>query len=244
MPDSPYRILVVEDDATIRSGLRVTLELEGFQVQEAVDGAEALRRLNEFSPDVVVLDLMLPGKSGFDICRDIRTMKPDAFVLMLTARTDEASKVAGLTLGADDYVTKPFSLAELIARIRTLLRRSSRSSRAAPVPVANADIQEWGRVRIDFRQMRCWVEGELVELSAKEFEILRDFSMRPGEVVRREDLLERVWGYSPENLPSTRTVDNFLLKLRQKLEADPASPRLLVSVRGAGYRLEAPTESG
>jgi len=235
MPEA--RILVVEDDVTIRSGLRVTLELEGFLVEEAADGTEALRLLSSFAPDVVVLDLMLPGKSGFDICRDIRVLRPGAFVLMLTARTDEASKVAGLTLGADDYVTKPFSLAELIARIRTLLRRSGRSPVAA---APSAEVAEWGRVRIDFRQLRCWVEGDPVDLSAKEFEILRDFSSRPGEVVRREDLLERVWGYSPDNLPSTRTVDNFLLKLRQKLEEDPAAPRLLVSVRGAGYRLELP----
>lgn len=238
MPDSratDQRILVVEDDATIRSGLRVTLELEGFVVEEAADGSEAMRILASFSPDIVVLDLMLPGKSGFDICRDIRSLKPDVFVLMLTARTDEASKVAGLTLGADDYVTKPFSLAELIARVRTLLRRSART--AAPV---GSDVVEWGRVRLDFRQFRCWIGDEAVELSAKEFEILKDFSSRPGEVVRREDLLERVWGYSPDNLPSTRTVDNFLMKLRQKLEEDPANPRLLVSVRGAGYRLELP----
>ncbi len=238
MPDSRVpdpRILVVEDDATIRGGLRVTLELEGFVVEEAADGAEAMRILANFSPDIVVLDLMLPGKSGFDICRDIRSLKPDVFVLMLTARTDEASKVAGLTLGADDYVTKPFSLAELIARVRTLLRRSARSA----VPTG-ADVVEWGRVRLDFRQFRCWIGDDTVELSAKEFEILKDFSSRPGEVVRREDLLERVWGYSPDNLPSTRTVDNFLMKLRQKLEEDPANPRLLVSVRGAGYRLELP----
>lgn len=238
MPDSRIqdpRILVVEDDVTIRSGLRVTLELEGFVVEEASDGIEAMRILPDFSPDVVILDLMLPGKSGFDICRDIRSFKPDVFILMLTARTDEASKVAGLTLGADDYVTKPFSLAELIARVRTLLRRSTRA--AAP-PVG--DVVEWGRVKLDFRQFRCWVGQELIELSAKEFEILKDFAARPGEVVRREDLLERVWGYSPDNLPSTRTVDNFLMKLRQKLEEDPAVPRLLVSVRGAGYRLELP----
>jgi two-component system alkaline phosphatase synthesis response regulator PhoP len=238
VPDSRVpdpRILVVEDDATIRGGLRVTLELEGFVVEEAADGAEAMRILANFSPDIVVLDLMLPGKSGFDICRDIRSLKPDVFVLMLTARTDEASKVAGLTLGADDYVTKPFSLAELIARVRTLLRRSARSA----VPTG-ADVVEWGRVRLDFRQFRCWIGDDTVELSAKEFEILKDFSSRPGEVVRREDLLERVWGYSPDNLPSTRTVDNFLMKLRQKLEEDPANPRLLVSVRGAGYRLELP----
>ncbi len=238
MPDSrptEPRILVVEDDVTIRSGLRVTLELEGFVVEEASDGVEALRILAVFSPDVVILDLMLPGKSGFDICRDIRSFKPDVFVLMLTARTDEASKVAGLTLGADDYVTKPFSLAELIARVRTLLRRSVRSG----APTAT-DVVEWGRVKLDFRQLRCWIDQEQVELSAKEFEILKDFAARPGEVVRREDLLERVWGYSPDNLPSTRTVDNFLMKLRQKLEEDPAVPRLLVSVRGAGYRLEIP----
>jgi len=231
MPEA--RILVVEDDASIRSGLRVTLELEGFGVEEAVDGAEAVRKLASFSPDIVLLDLMLPGKSGFDICREFRAQKPDMPILMLTARSDEASKVAGLTLGADDYVTKPFSLAELIARIRNLLRR-----RAMRAPV-QVDTVEWhGRVRVDFRQFRCWVEGVPIDLSTREFEILRDFAAHPGEVVRREDLLERVWGYSPDNLPSTRTVDNFLMRLRQKLEIDPANPSLLTSVRGAGYRLE------
>jgi len=231
MPEA--RILVVEDDASIRSGLRVTLELEGFGVEEAIDGVEAVKKLASFSPDIVLLDLMLPGKSGFDICREFRAQKPDMPILMLTARSDEASKVAGLTLGADDYVTKPFSLAELIARIRNLLRR-----RAMRAPV-QVDTVEWhGRVRVDFRQFRCWVEGVPIDLSTREFEILRDFASHIGEVVRREDLLERVWGYSPDNLPSTRTVDNFLMRLRQKLEVDPANPVLLTSVRGAGYRLE------
>lgn len=231
MPEA--RILVVEDDASIRTGLRVTLELEGFGVDEAVDGTEAVRKLASFSPDIVLLDLMLPGKSGFDICREFRSQKPDMPILMLTARSDEASKVAGLTLGADDYVTKPFSLAELIARIRNLLRR-----RAMRAP-AQVDTVEWhGRIRVDFRQFRCWVEGVPTDLSTREFEILRDFAAHTDEVVRREDLLERVWGYSPDNLPSTRTVDNFLMRLRQKLEVDPANPILLTSVRGAGYRLE------
>jgi len=231
MPEA--RILVVEDDASIRTGLRVTLELEGFGVDEAVDGVEALKKLASFSPDIVLLDLMLPGKSGFDICRDFRAQKPDMPILMLTARSDEASKVAGLTLGADDYVTKPFSLAELIARIRNLLRRRAMRS---PVQI---DTVEWhGRIRVDFRQFRCWVEGVPTDLSTREFEILRDFAAHTDEVVRREDLLERVWGYSPDNLPSTRTVDNFLMRLRQKLEVDPANPILLTSVRGAGYRLE------
>lgn len=232
MPEA--RILVVEDDVSIRTGLRVTMELEGFAVEEACDGAEAMRKLSVFLPDIILLDLMLPGKSGFDICRDLRVLKPDLPILMLTARSDEASKVAGLTLGADDYVTKPFSLAELIARIRNLLRRKAMRT---PVQV---EVVEWGgRIRVDFKQFRCWVDGQAVELSTREFEILRDFASHPGEVVRREDLLERVWGYSADNLPSTRTVDNFLMRLRQKLEEDPAAPRLLTSVRGAGYRLEA-----
>lgn len=231
MPEA--RIMVVEDDVSIRSGLRVTLEIEGFSVEEACDGTEALRKLPIFLPDVVLLDLMLPGKSGFDICREFRTLKPELPILMLTARSDEASKVAGLTLGADDYVTKPFSLAELIARIRNLLRR-----KAMRAP-ASVDVVEWrGRIRLDFKQFRCWVDGQPIELSTREFEILRDFANHPGEVVRREDLLERVWGYSPDNLPSTRTVDNFLMRLRQKLEEDSANPQLLTSVRGAGYRLE------
>ena len=232
MPEA--RILVVEDDISIRSGLRVTMELEGFAVEEACDGVETMRKLPVFLPDLILLDLMLPGKSGFDICREIRAQKPELLILMLTARSDEASKVAGLTLGADDYVTKPFSLAELIARIRNLLRR-----KAMRTP-AHVEVVEWdGRIRVDFKQFRCWVNGQAVELSTREFEILRDFASHPGEVVRREDLLERVWGYSPDNLPSTRTVDNFLMRLRQKLEEDPASPRLLTSVRGAGYRLDA-----
>lgn len=231
MPEA--RILVVEDDASIRSGLRVTLELEGFSVEEACDGTEAMRILPVFLPDIVLLDLMLPGKSGFDICRELRGQRSELPILMLTARSDEASKVAGLTLGADDYVTKPFSLAELIARIRNLLRRKAMRAPAA------VDVVEWnGRIRIDFKQFRCWVEGQPVELSTREFEILRDFASHPGEVVRREDLLERVWGYSPDNLPSTRTVDNFLMRLRQKLEPDQTNPQLLTSVRGAGYRLE------
>ncbi len=227
------RILVVEDDTSIRSGLRLTLEMEGFEVDEAGDGEKALEILRGFHPDVVLLDLMLPGASGFDVCREVRNIFPETFVLMLTARGDEASKVAGLTIGADDYVTKPFGVAELVARIRTLLRRRQKHART-PAEIETAN---WGRVRLDFRRFLCLVEGQGVELSTREFEILRHFAAHPGEVVSREDLLEQVWGYSPDNLPSTRTVDNFLVRLRQKLEEDPARPQLLVSVRGAGYRL-------
>jgi len=227
------RILVVEDDASIRSGLRLTLEMECFDVQEAGEGTTALELVRSFRPDVVILDLMLPGISGFDLCREIRNRNPEAFILMLTARSDEASKVAGLTLGADDYVTKPFGVAELVARIRTLLRRRQKNVR---VPEETEQAQ-WGGVRLDFRRFLCEVNGTAVELSTREFEILRHFAARPGDVVSREDLLEQVWGYNPENLPSTRTVDNFLVRLRQKLETDPTHPQLLVSVRGAGYRL-------
>lgn len=230
------RILVVEDDASIRSGLRLTLEMEGFDVEEAGDGTQALERLRNFRADVVLLDLMLPGISGFDVCREVRARNPEAFVLMLTARGDEASKVAGLTIGADDYVTKPFGVAELVARIRTLLRRRQKSSRTPE----EIDGVEWGPVRLDFKRFLCEVDSVAVELSTREFEILRHFASRPGEVVSREDLLEQVWGYNPENLPSTRTVDNFLVRLRQKLERDPTHPQLLVSVRGAGYRLCVP----
>lgn len=230
------RILVVEDDASIRSGLRLTLEMEGFEVEEAGDGTAALERLKGFRADVVLLDLMLPGLSGFDVCREVRARIPEAFVLMLTARGDEASKVAGLTIGADDYVTKPFGVAELVARIRTLLRRRQKNARTPE----EIDAVEWGNIRLDFRRFLCEVEGVPAELSTREFEILRHFASRPGEVVSREDLLEQVWGYNPENLPSTRTVDNFLVRLRQKLERDPAHPQLLVSVRGAGYRLCVP----
>jgi len=204
---------VVTDFGVSRLGRR--------EVVAAADGEQALVQYERTNPALVVLDLMLPKLDGFEVCRELRR-RGDVPILMLTARSEDVDAIVGLELGADDYVTKPFSLAELIARIRNLLRR-----KAMRTP-AQIEVVEWdGRIRVDFKQFRCWVDGMSVELSTREFEILRDFANHPGEVVRREDLLERVWGYSPDNLPSTRTVDNFLMRLRQKLEADPAVEEVL-----------------
>ena len=221
------RILVIEDDLAILRGLVDNLKYESHEVLTATDGETGYRLAHEKKPDLVVLDLMLSGLSGYEICSKLRHEKMSIPILMLTARAEEADRVLGLDLGADDYVTKPFSVRELLARIRALLRRSQE-------PQSLPDELSFEDVRVDFRRYEARRGRKCLEMTRKEYGVLRLLASRPGEVVTRDDLLNEVWGY--DNYPSTRTVDNHLSLLRTKLEADPAKPRHFLTVHGVGYK--------
>jgi DNA-binding response OmpR family regulator len=221
------RVLVVEDDPAILRGLTDNLRYEHYEVLTSNDGEAALERIRTEQPDLVILDLMLPRMSGYEICRKVREEGLTVPILMLTARGEEADRVLGLDIGADDYVTKPFSIRELLARVRALLRRMS-TTPSLPETIAFDDVE------IDFRRYEARCKGEELRLTRKEFGLLRLLASRSGEVVSRETLLEEVWGY--ERFPTTRTVDNHVASLRSKLERDPADPRHLLTVHGVGYR--------
>jgi DNA-binding response OmpR family regulator len=221
------RILVIEDDVAILRGLKDNLVRESYDVLTAEDGEEGYRLAREGNPDLILLDLMLPTLSGYEICRQLRDEGNSVLILMLTARGEEADRVLGLDLGADDYVTKPFSIRELKARIRALLRRTD-------PPPAPPDTLSFGDVVVDFLQYDARKGGNLVEMTPKEFGVLRYLATRAGEVVSRYELLEKVWGYG--KFPTTRTVDNHLAALRAKLEDNPAEPRYLQTVHRVGYK--------
>jgi DNA-binding response OmpR family regulator len=221
------RILVIEDDVAILRGLKDNLVRESYEVLTAEDGEEGYRLARERSPDLIILDLMLPTLSGYEICRQLRDEGNSVLILMLTARGEEADRVLGLDLGADDYVTKPFSIRELKARIRALLRRTD-------PPPAPPDTLSFSDVVVDFLQYDARKGGNPVEMTPKEFGVLRYLATRAGEVVSRYELLEKVWGYG--KFPTTRTVDNHLAALRAKLEDNPAEPRYLQTVHRVGYK--------
>jgi DNA-binding response OmpR family regulator len=223
------RILVIEDEPQMLLGLRDNLELEGYEVQTAGDGDEGLLKAASFQPDLVILDVMLPRKNGFDVCRELRARSIATPVVMLTARNQETDKVLGLELGADDYVTKPFSITELLARVRAVLRRSG--SRPA---AGAADTYRIGDLEIDFRIHQARRGKQRVEFTAREFELLRYFVTHIGQVVTREQILNEVWGY--EEFPTTRTIDNFVAKLRQKIEKSPHAPEHILTIHGSGYK--------
>ena len=220
-------ILVVEDDPNIRLGLEDNLDLEGYQVLTAPDGVKGLKSAIEYEIDLLILDIMLPGMNGYEICRKIKAEKPNLPVFMLTARGSEMDKVAGLDIGADDYLTKPFSLPELMARIRASFRRVKKD----PEPLSSFS---YGNVFLDFRNFQAFFKDTEVSLTNKEFEIMTYFINHENKVIHRHDLLNEVWGY--EAMPTTRTVDNFILNLRKKLENDPSKPKHIISVHGIGYR--------
>jgi len=223
------RILVVEDDAAILRGLVLNLELEGQRVFTATDGEAGFALLRQAKPDLVILDIMLPKMSGFEFCRKARAESIGIPILMLTARGEEVDRVRGLDLGADDYVTKPFSLPELMARVRALLRRAQRRSGKALI-----DELKFDDVEVDFRKCEARKAGRLVEMTRKELGLLRLLASYEGEVLTRDELLDQVWGY--ESCPTSRTVDNHVAQLRAKLEMVPAEPRHLLTVHGTGYR--------
>lgn len=223
MPDA---ILIVDDEPAMRDGLRDNLEFEGYTVEEAADGETGLQKLLGRTYRLVLLDVMMPKRSGFEVLREARAAGVRTPVIMLTAKGEEYDAVRGLELGADDYVTKPFGLGELLARVRAVLRRSEGAPEAAVVEV--------GRLRLDLGSYEATVDGEPVPMTHLEAEVLRHFAAHPGEVVSRDQLLEEVWGDGVA--PTARTVDNFILKLRQKAETDPARPRHFVTVHGVGYK--------
>jgi len=225
-PATAERILVIEDDRAVQKALKRLFETEGFTVDVAGNGAIGLEMFRAAPPSVLVLDLRLPGMPGQDVCREISQSAPSLPIIILSARTDVMDKVLLLELGAHDYVTKPFSPRELLARVRTALRRSART------PVA--DIYIFGDVKIDFSSMEVWREEKLVTLTAQEFKVLKFMVQNADRVLSREEMLNHVWGY--QNYPSTRTVDNHILRLRQKLEKDPANPIHFRTVHSAGYR--------
>ena len=221
------KVLVVEDDPAILRGLADNLEFEGYQVATAADGEAGYRLQRSLNPDLIVLDLMLPRLSGLELCRKLRAEGVQTLILMLTARSEEADRVIGLDLGADDYVTKPFSVRELMARVRALLRRTHPHS---DLP----DEVHFGDVRVDFLRYEALRKDRPVEMTRKEFAVLRLLASRAGEVVTRDELLNEVLGY--ETYPVSRTVDNHVAALRAKLEADPASPEFIRTVHGVGYK--------
>jgi DNA-binding response OmpR family regulator len=225
------RILIIEDDASIRDGLTDTLRVKGYKVDAAECGAAGLERFRQHPPDLVILDLMLPDMEGFEVCRMLKAPpSPDVPVIILTAKGQELDRVRGLEMGADDYVTKPFSLLELIARIAAVLRRGQRAREDETVEEIR-----FGDVQISFRRHEGRKGEQSIDLSDRAYMILRVFARHRGEVLSREQLLEEAWGYSREL--NTRTVDNHVVKIRQQIEDDPNNPRYLVTVHGVGYKL-------
>ena len=223
------RILVIEDEPQMLLGLRDNLELEGYEVQTASDGDEGLARAASFTPDLVILDVMLPKKNGFDVCRELRARSSATPIVMLTARSAETDKVLGLELGADDYVTKPFSITELLARVRAVLRRTTVGA-AKP----SSDLVKIGDIEVDFKLHQARRGKTRIEFTAREFDLLRYFVQHTGQVVTREQILNEVWGY--EEFPTTRTIDNFVAKLRQKIERAPHAPEHILTIHGSGYK--------
>jgi two-component system alkaline phosphatase synthesis response regulator PhoP len=219
-------ILLVEDDPALRATLGDRLRGEGYVVDTAVDGHEAVEKAANLPFDLVILDIMLPSRNGFDVCRDIRQAGMATPILMLTARDQTTDKIVGLKLGADDYVTKPFESAELLARVEVLLRR-------VPIQIGQG-IHEFGSIRVDVKRSKVTRNGEPVYLTGREFQLLRYFIERPGTTIPRKELLQSVWGYVADAL--TRTVDTHVASLRQKLEENPKRPEYIITVSGTGYK--------
>lgn len=220
------RILVVEDDPAVQRALKRLFESEDYLVQITSDGKSALNAYRSSPPSVVLLDLRLPEMSGSDLCREIKKATPSLPVIVLSAKTDVTDKVLLLEMGADDYVTKPFSPRELFARVRAAVRRNKRAEAG--------EIFTFGNISIDFAKMELTRDGKPIEMTAQEFKLLKFFAQNQGRVIPRSELLDKVWGY--QNYPSTRTVDNHIWKLRLKLEDDPSSPMRFLTVHGAGYK--------
>ena len=230
-------VLIVEDSRPMQRTLQRLFESDSLQVQIAADGPSGLELFRQELPCVVVLDLKLPGISGKDLCREFKTIAASVPIIVLSANSEVEDKVLLLELGADDYVTKPFSPKELLARVRRAMRRTSASQPLISHVAAKAvsrQVLTFGDARIDFTSMEATRAGKPVTLTAQEFKLLKYLASSPGRVISREELLNEVWGY--QNYPSTRTVDNHILRLRQKLEPDPAAPRFLLTMHGAGYK--------
>lgn len=223
------RILLIEDEPAMQLGLKDNLEMEGYHVEVAGDGELGLGKIKANPFDLILLDVMLPKLSGFDVCKSARAAGIATPIVLLTARGEEIDKVLGLELGADDYITKPFGVRELLARIKAILRRS------AGIPAKELQLISIGRLQLDFASFVAREHETEVKLSHKEFEILAYLYQNKNQVVSRYDLLEKVWGYDEQ--PTTRTVDNFMVRLRQKIEANPNQPKVILTVHGTGYKM-------
>ena len=222
------RILVVEDDAAILRGLVDNLRYEGYEVDSAMTAEDGLERISDVQPDLIILDVMLPGMNGFEMCRRLRKAGSDLPIMMLTAKGSEFDRVMGLDLGADDYVVKPFSILELLARVRALLRRAGDDELPASLTL--------GDLRVDFKRYVATRADRHLRMTRKEFGLLQYLAGRSGEAVTRDEILNHVWG--DDSFPTTRTVDNHVAMLRAKIEDDPANPVRLLTVHGIGYRLD------
>jgi two-component system alkaline phosphatase synthesis response regulator PhoP len=225
---SHYTVLVVDDEQTILNTVRAYLEQEGYTVHTAQDGPTALKKARAFRPHLVVLDIMLPGMDGLEVLRRLR-QESDVYVLMLTARADETDKVVGLSVGADDYLTKPFSPRELVARVKAILRRDRGAIPTEPTLA-------YANLRIEPDARRAWKGDQLLDLTPIEFDLLHALAQHRGRVLSREQLIEQVWGY--DYYGDDRVVDVHIGRLRKKIEDDPADPALIATVRGVGYRFE------
>jgi DNA-binding response OmpR family regulator len=232
------KILIAEDAPAIRHGLQATLESEGYVVTAAADGAQATKLFPQEKFDLVILDVMMPKASGYDVCREIRARNTRVPVLFLTAKGEEIDKVVGFKLGGDDYVTKPFGVQELLARVETLLRRArERTADDSGCTDTNGALFHLGAAEVDRKKFTVTMHGRTVALTARELRLLEVFASRRGEVLARDTLLSAAWGTG--YLGTTRTLDQHVAQLRKKIEADPEHPRLLVTVHGVGYRCEA-----
>jgi DNA-binding response OmpR family regulator len=225
---SKQRVLIVDDEAPLQHTIRAYLEREGYEVETALDGRSALDLAATFQPDLIVLDVMLPGLDGFAVLQQLR-QRSDVYVLMLTARAEELDRVMGLTLGADDYLTKPFSPRELVARVRAILRRGRASATSEAEFVL-------GKLRLDPDARRVWKGEQEIELTPIEYDLLHTFAQHPGRVLSREQLIEQVWGY--DYYGDERVIDVHIRRLRLKIEENPTTPAVIITVRGAGYRFD------
>ena len=233
------RILIVEDEKNIVDILSFNLGKEGYETLEAYDGSAGLQLALEQNPDLILLDLMLPKMNGFDVCRAIRQQNRSTPIIMLTAREEETDKVLGLELGADDYITKPFSMRELLARVKANIRRTEMLLSAAPqAPAAQAGRLDLGRIQIDTNLLMAYKDGKALDLTQREYELLKFLASQPGKVFSREALMEHVWNYEGY-VGDVRAVDVAVRRLREKLEDDPAQPQFVVTRRGLGYLFNA-----
>jgi DNA-binding response OmpR family regulator len=224
-----YVIAIIEDEELIRKSLVMNLELEGFKVITASDGEEGITLINQSKPDLIIMDVMMPRKDGLQACREIRMAGISTPLILLTARSSEVDKVLGLDLGADDYLAKPFGMLELIARVKALIRRIQR--------VTSVDEIKFSDVVVDFKAYRALKNQQPIELSAREYRLLRYLVSKQGSVVTRDELLDEVWGYN--SYPTTRTVDNHIARLRQKIETNIDEPQHILTVHGVGYKFVA-----
>ena len=226
-----YKILVVEDEESIREGLRECLEMEDYEISIACDGEEALSKADEFKPDLVLLDVMMPKRNGFDVCRILRKKYPNLVIVMLTAKEEESSKVMGLDIGADDYMTKPFSTLELLARIKAFIRKLDLQKNSSETFMG--DTVEFRGIKLNFKKYEAEKNGIPLKLNPRQFGLLRLFCKRRGEVLHREELVQYI-----NSSTESRTIDNYIVKLRKKIEDNPERPTFILSVRGMGYKFD------